>query len=183
MTEIDYQFIAKRRAQKRQEYLKHRNAYLRRAKVYYQKNKQKCKTQAIKWNREHPRRRKEIISKYRQKNIFQTRKKAEQLRFINKDEYNKYARDRYAKRKLIVMMHYSKNGKCQCCGESTIEFLTIDHITQRKLLNHLRGFSGRKLYDWLIQNNFPDGFQVLCFNCNFAKWKMGRCPHQRVVIT
>jgi hypothetical protein len=31
---------------------------------------------------------------------------------------------------------------------------------------------------WLVQHNFPTGFQILCMNCNFAKGKLGTCPHQ-----
>ena len=27
------------------------------------------------------------------------------------------------------------------------------------------------------KNNYPEGFQVLCSNCNFAKGKYGSCPH------
>jgi hypothetical protein len=30
----------------------------------------------------------------------------------------------------------------------------------------------------LIKNNFPDGFQVLCHNCNMSIGLYGYCPHQ-----
>jgi hypothetical protein len=33
---------------------------------------------------------------------------------------------------------------------------------------------------WLVKNKFPGGFQVLCHNCNYAKARSGRCPHQVV---
>ena len=29
---------------------------------------------------------------------------------------------------------------------------------------------------WLIKNDFPPGYQVLCFNCNYAKTAFGKCP-------
>ena len=34
------------------------------------------------------------------------------------------------------------------------------------------------IYIWLKNNNFPEGFQVLCFNCNCGKARnKGICPH------
>jgi hypothetical protein len=64
---------------------------------------------------------------------------------------------------------------CECCGESHIEFMTIDHI-------HGGGAKHRRqikkaLYRWLVSNNFPEGFRTLCFNCNTAIGRFGYCPH------
>ncbi len=42
--------------------------------------------------------------------------------------------------------------------------------------------SGKTFYDWLMKNNFPQGFQTLCWNCNFAKHKFGECPCQKGFI-
>ena len=36
------------------------------------------------------------------------------------------------------------------------------------------------LNQWLITNNFPMGFQILCWNCNVAKGILGVCPHQEI---
>ena len=65
-------------------------------------------------------------------------------------------------------------GKCACCRESTYEFLTIDHIDgggrqHRKVIHNF--------YRWLRMNNFPPGFQVLCYNCNCCKGAYGSCVH------
>jgi hypothetical protein len=82
--------------------------------------------------------------------------------------------------KRCVIEHYG--NKCACCGEDNIAFLTIDHIegngnTHRK---KIRKSSGIGFYCWLKQNDFPDGFQTLCFNCNIARYKNGGiCPHQQ----
>lgn len=75
-------------------------------------------------------------------------------------------------------------NQCACCGESEPLFLTIDHINggapeHRRQSNLGRG--GAILYAWLIRNEFPEGFQTLCFNCNWAKHsnrENGGCPHQ-----
>jgi hypothetical protein len=69
---------------------------------------------------------------------------------------------------------------CVCCGETTPEFLTIDHINGRseeEKRNPKLKRSGGKLYVWLRQNNYPPGFQVMCQNCNFGKGHFGSCPH------
>ena len=82
-----------------------------------------------------------------------------------------------------VLAHYSKGQpRCACCGETTIEFLAIDHIdgggnAHRRTLGGRRG-SG--IYSWLRQHKFPDGYQVLCHNCNLAKGFYGQCPHERL---
>ena len=106
----------------------------------------------------------------------------------NRPRVNKAALERQRKRKLFVYTRYS-NGipECTCCGITGIEFLTIDHIIpKRKMENDPKmikiGFkSTRKagaLNQWLVTNNFPKGFQILCWNCNFAKGILGKCPHQ-----
>lgn len=111
-----------------------------------------------------------------------------------KDIKNKYCKDNKEKiciykkiydrnQKQIVVDNYG--GKCNCCGESKIEFLTIDHVNNngaedRKL--H-KDKTGSGMYRWLIKNNFPkDNYQLLCFNCNCAKGFYGVCPHQKLKI-
>ena len=71
-------------------------------------------------------------------------------------------------------------SKCACCGEDEFLCLTIDHINndgaERRRNEHGRG---PKFYRWLIANEYPSDFQVLCWNCNIAKYKNGgTCPHK-----
>ncbi len=118
----------------------------------------------------------------------------------NKEKNNQISRDYHAKNrerisqqikkknqliKLQVFNHYS-NGmiKCNCCAVVEIDFLTLDHINgggtqQRKLTK------GTQLYRWVIKNKFPEGFQVLCFNCNCGrglKQNKGVCPHKKELV-
>lgn len=72
---------------------------------------------------------------------------------------------------------------CRCCGEDWPIFLTIDHIAgdgakHRKEIGTKDRSAGSKFYLWLRNHGYPPGFQVLCFNCNFAKHVKGRCPHR-----
>jgi hypothetical protein len=77
-------------------------------------------------------------------------------------------------------------GKCFCCGESSIIFLTIDHIhnngsEERKRLK-LRG-AGIWFYEWLKKKNWPkEDYQIACFNCNIGRYQNGGiCPHQTIL--
>jgi hypothetical protein len=80
-----------------------------------------------------------------------------------------------------VFTHYGGDPpRCACCGEQQDAFLTLDHTngdggTHRKQVGS-KGSNG-VLY-WLIRNNFPEGYSVLCWNCHMAKDRRGGCPHQ-----
>lgn len=65
-------------------------------------------------------------------------------------------------------------GKCSCCGELEIEFLTLEHLYGRELNDSKTGKAA-----WLKvkREKFPDKYTVLCFNCNCAKGIHGSCPH------
>jgi len=73
------------------------------------------------------------------------------------------------KQKWMIIDHYG--GKCAKCSIDNRDILTIDHIdgggTQhRKELKK----EGTIFYRWIVKNNFPEGFKVLCFNCNRLQW-------------
>ena len=94
-------------------------------------------------------------------------------------------RIRYHEVKKVIYDHYG--WKCACCGEDEILFLCLDHINNDGN-QHARdaGFKdprrrgGLEMYRWIIANNFPPIFQVLCFNCNNGKHRNGGvCPHEK----
>lgn len=89
--------------------------------------------------------------------------------------------NRYATRdKLRTDVLNAYGHKCQCCGITTKEFLAIDHINGGGA-EHRRSLakkaSAQTMYTWLRKNNYPEGFQILCHNCNAAKSYYGGCPH------
>jgi hypothetical protein len=97
-----------------------------------------------------------------------------------------YGKERRKKLKLSAFNAYG-GAECKCCGERTVEFLSIDHIDgngsehRRKIASGENGSpksQAVKFYEWLRANSYPPGFQVLCMNCNFAKGHFGKCPHQ-----
>lgn len=71
---------------------------------------------------------------------------------------------------------------CACCGETEPKFLSIDHINNDGAEMRRKGVHGNggvAFYQWLRKSGFPDGFQVLCMNCNVGKHRNGGvCPHQ-----
>jgi hypothetical protein len=95
-------------------------------------------------------------------------------RNANREELCAYQREWNQRRKRAVVAAYG--GACACCGESNIAFLTVDHIDgYKKGSGEPR--AGNKLYGWLAKQDFPNGFQILCWNCNAAKGMFGACPH------
>ncbi len=101
----------------------------------------------------------------------------------NKTKYYEYSKKYRRKTKLDIISHYG--GKCFCCGETRWEFLSIDHVKgngNKHRREELGSFNkaGFVMYRWLIKNKYPDGFQILCMNCNTAKGFYGYCPHLKV---
>lgn len=108
----------------------------------------------------------------------------------NKEHHARTHKDRRQRLKLAVFSAYG-GAQCACCKETHLEFLTIDHIngdgaehrrtlaTERGWTSGARGMTGQRFYFWLQQNNYPEGFRVLCLNCNFSLGHFGYCPHTR----
>lgn len=92
---------------------------------------------------------------------------------------------RSKRQRLEVLKHYS-NGEpaCNCCGESHIEFLTIDHINgggnkHRQSLSDNKEIQGSGGFvRWLLKEGCPAGYRVLCYNCNVSLGIHGYCPHE-----
>lgn len=82
-------------------------------------------------------------------------------RSVHAEEKNQKSKNR----KLLILSHYG--GQCAICGIDDLAFLNIDHINNDSC-NHRN--DDKHLYDWLIRNDFPSGFQVLCWNHNWLKF-------------
>lgn len=87
--------------------------------------------------------------------------------------------------KYEAMMYYTlrynpsaTKPQCNCPGhvETCIELLAIDH--KKKRTKKEKGLTGKSFYKYLKENNYPEGYQVLCLSCNFVKELYnGKCPH------
>jgi len=112
---------------------------------------------------------------------------AQKKYYENNRESEKARRREYAKkRRLTVLSHYSGLIPfCCCCGEKEVKFLALDHIKGGGNIHRKEiagGEMGGNMYQWIIKNDFPEGFQILCHNCNAAKGYYGECPHKISII-
>lgn len=95
-------------------------------------------------------------------------------------EYADKARRWAAKVKLEAFDAYG--GRiCACCEETTIQFLSIDHVNNdgntHQTTKSRRGVRYHQLRKLGWPNNPP--LQVLCMNCNWGKRiNGGICPHK-----
>lgn len=136
----------------------------RKSKDWYGRNPEKRIQTARKWALANPEKVAAKIAKWRAANPDRTRATSK----------------RYSDTlKVRVFDHYGRI--CACCGENVFRFLCIDHInndgnTHRETMSLA---AGTQFYAWLERNNFPDGFQTLCYNCNQGKHQnKGICPHK-----
>ena len=94
-------------------------------------------------------------------------------KYRHRAAYFRATKARRERDKLTVMKHYSNNDEpfCYRCNFKDIRALSIDHIKGGGGLHKekLGKKGGRQFYRWLINNNFPNGYQVLCFNCQWIK--------------
>ena len=129
-------------------------------------------------------------------------RRAYRLKFDAQPEQIAKSKIRHAKHKLYrdnlrmnVLLGYSKRHSnndiacCNCCGQNShTEFLAIDHILGQKQMDSIPelvkiGYSSKLvdyfLYQWIVDNDFPDGLQILCHNCNQSKenTKHNSCIH------
>lgn len=85
---------------------------------------------------------------------------------------------RYRNKAKQEALDYYGN-KCECCGETRYEFLSFDHINGGGH-QHQKSINGMAIGIWLRINNYPDGFRILCYNCNMALGHFGYCPHNNL---
>jgi hypothetical protein len=150
------------------------------------KNPEKFKKYQKEWNEKNPDNLKKSQKKYYHNNKEARRANSKKWEINNRERYLKRAKD-YNKlhskdkqewnknKRLLVLSHYSKILSksnipiCMNCGLNGIEFLHIDHIEgiKNKEVKHIR--AGSNLINYLIRENFPKGYQVLCGNCNWLK--------------
>lgn len=133
----------------------------------YKKDPEKSRISLREWREKNPEKSKQIQRDYLNNNP------------DKRKLYRNRGKERRKKHRQIVLEHYGGIPPvCACCKENKMEFLVIDHENgggnaHRKKL----GRKTERFFIWLIENKFPNGFRVLCHNCNFAISAYGECPH------
>lgn len=81
----------------------------------------------------------------------------------NPDVVREYSRNWRQRKKDAIIDHYG--GDCNLCHIVDREVLTLDHVMNNGA-EHRRQVPISQMYSWVVKNNFPLDFRVLCFNCN-----------------
>lgn len=138
-----------------------------RSREYYKTHKEARLKISKKYREDH----KEIIEQ-KEKNEYREARMKRRATPEYKVRSQNWYYNNYMSTKKEVFAHYG--NKCNCCGETNILFLTIDHINGRKEEKRQSLY----LWRWLKKNNYPEGYQLLCYNCNCAKsdFKRKFCP-------
>lgn len=163
---MPYKDPEKAKENKKEYYVKNKKTLNENNKDWYAKNREKV----LAFNKEcYSRNKKPILERNRE------------WRLKNKEKIKIW----WHNLKLKVLIHYSGDPpKCACCGESEYNFLQIDHVNGggNRHRKSIKVKCGSKFYYWLWKNNFPEGYQVLCANCNWGKrMNNGVCPHKKEI--
>lgn len=87
--------------------------------------------------------------------------------------YRKYLSDWQAQKRdtlkyAVVNVLTDGEGTCRSCGQGDIDVLNVDHI-ENNGMEHRKKVPTSSILRWIIQNDYPSGFQILCANCNLKK--------------
>lgn len=149
------------------------------AKTYYERNKDKINERCRRYRQANPEKQRERTKKWFDENKERKHELDKLWREKNKEVIDARRKSRQWSLKIEVWGHYG--GRCACCGVDEKEFLTMDHINGggAKHRKELRRSGSQHIYGWLKENNYPEGYRVLCMNCNFAHGMYGYCPHSQ----
>ena len=70
-----------------------------------------------------------------------------------------------------ILEHYGETPpKCSKCQCDIYKVLDLDHIKNDGKEERKRFHGNLALYKYIIKNNYPKKYQVLCKNCNWLKF-------------
>ena len=131
------------------------------------------------WHRDNKEREKVYKMTYKQENkrkVLEQGRKDDRARRLRDPEKNRAIHVNYFYNlKVRVLSHYSVLDVPVCahpnCLVMDIDMLCLDHINNngKEHRKSLGARGGQIIYGWILKNNFPEGFQVLCHNHNFKK--------------
>ena len=131
------------------------------------KNRKRYNEYQRKWRKKNPEKVKAAKVKYRGRNPERVKERQALYR---------------KKRRMTALEYYGgKPPRCACCDERLIEFLCLDHKHGggNKHRKSLGDPAGTIIYQWVKNKGYPEGFRVLCYNCNNSFGHYGYCPHRK----
>lgn len=133
---------------------------------------------ARKDRKNNPDKHKKSVKKWRNENYEMFLEQKRRFYRNHKDDILSKYKTSYQKLKFDVFSYYSKGEpKCSCCGEKTYEFLTIEHLNGGGT-KHRKEIGASNVLRYIKKNNYPEEFDVLCYNCNCSKSFNKICPHK-----
>jgi hypothetical protein len=77
-------------------------------------------------------------------------------------------------KEAVINVYTNGEATCRRCGNGDIDVLCLDHVNDdgnahRREVGGHKAFSGMRMYRWVVKNDYPSIFQVLCANCNLKK--------------
>jgi len=122
------------------------------------------------YNQQHKEERREYDRKYKQQHREEILAKKRQYYKANKARLNALSKEKYQQYKLEVLSYYSVKSYpiCARCEVTDMDVLCIDHINGGGH-KHRTKIGCWGICSWLKRNNYPEGYQVLCANCNLKK--------------
>lgn len=140
-------------------------------KEYRKKNRERIREQKRQYRLQHLKEEKERGRKWLDNNPERARKNRREWARRNFAKSRRSSQRCVRNNRLKVLTHYGGNPpKCVNCGYGNYDCLDIDHIGNNAKDSPKYKRSGHGLHNWIIQNDFPLGFQVLCKNCNWSKY-------------
>jgi|ERR1700690_2815249 len=126
---------------------------------------------------------KEAQERYKKKDPERKRRQTRENWARHRQPYAERGRRNRAERKILVLAKYGPEGKIQCswpaCEVIDPDMLTIDHIGNDGYLSRKSVKSGAPFHQWLETNDFPPGYQTLCWNHQWKKEIMRRKEARR----
>ncbi len=130
------------------------------------------------YREKHPEKARAATQTWIEKNREKVRER-ERKRYSEKPEILR-EQGRRGRRKARQECIEAYGGKCTCCGESTLEFLTVEHTEGNGQAHRKEVGAGRMMYIDLKRRGWPkEGITIFCMNCNFATRFSQICPHQK----
>lgn len=148
---------------------------------YRERNREKIAARIREWRQNNREQSRKLAREWRNRKI--ANGTPEEVAELRRQEREKTKRNQDKLREDV----YAAYGgfRCNCCGETERMFLSIDHVHNDGAKERKSGIyksGGTGFYLWLRKSGFPQGYQVLCMNCQFGKHKNGGVfPHQRKV--
>ncbi len=117
---------------------------------------------------------KEHLREYKKKYYLEHREE-------NKLKNREYSIKYHHRQKIEILSYYSNEDipYCAVCGDNRLACLSIDHI-QGGGNRHRKSIKGN-FYSWLKKQGYPEGYQVLCMNCQYIK-RVEEGEHRKPIL-